>query len=159
MQAAAPIPFKNLYQRRRAATDRPCWVCGKPTQEVLTHSDIDFFFTCANHCQDPGFCTLSTASGTASSPFPPNTGAATTTGRAPAGTTSAPAAAAGQKSDESAATKPTATLPIPASYVLHSRIFSMRAAEYREKQRVKAKQSQLGALPSVPKQPLPPERT
>ncbi|KAJ3372319.1 hypothetical protein GGF31_002182 [Allomyces arbusculus] len=48
MQASAQIPFKNLYQRRRAATDRPCWVCGKLTQDVLTHNDIDFFFVIIN---------------------------------------------------------------------------------------------------------------
>ncbi|KAI9183984.1 hypothetical protein H9P43_003037 [Blastocladiella emersonii ATCC 22665] len=55
--SASPLPFKNQYRHRRAAGDRACWVCGKPTFEVLTHDDVDFFFVCMNHIQDPGFCT------------------------------------------------------------------------------------------------------
>lgn len=49
----------NLYHHRRVAADtaKPCWICYKPTPNVLTTPDNkDFFYICAGHLVDRGFC-------------------------------------------------------------------------------------------------------
>ncbi|KAA8893016.1 VPS4-associated protein 1 [Sphaerosporella brunnea] len=53
-------PPKNLYHLRRVAdaSAKPCFVCYRQSTSVLITPDhSDFFYTCAGHLQDSGFCT------------------------------------------------------------------------------------------------------
>ncbi|ORZ38722.1 hypothetical protein BCR44DRAFT_48180 [Catenaria anguillulae PL171] len=131
--SANKLPFLNAYKHHVATSDRACWMCGKLTTNVLTCQDIDFFYICANHIKDAGFCRPLAV--------PAATAVATTDGTAP----KTPAAA-------SAELKPGGT------YELHSRVFGMREQKYRDKQREATKAKVVASLPSVPAKALPPKR-
>ncbi|CAG8476568.1 8580_t:CDS:2 [Dentiscutata erythropus] len=50
--------LKNLYTHRTATTERPCFVCNKYTNAVLTTDNgLDWFYTCTSHLDDRGFAT------------------------------------------------------------------------------------------------------
>ena len=60
----------NLYIAKLAAQERPCFVCSKFTQVVLTtadNSNADWFYICRSHLGDTHFCTKT---GGSSSPTP-----------------------------------------------------------------------------------------
>lgn len=60
----------NLYVAKLAAQERPCFVCSKFTQVVLTtadNSNADWFYICRSHLGDTHFCTKT---GGSSSPSP-----------------------------------------------------------------------------------------
>lgn len=60
----------NLYIAKLAAQERPCFVCNKFTQVVLTtadNSNADWFYICRSHLGDTHFCTKT---GGSSSPTP-----------------------------------------------------------------------------------------
>ncbi|RXK36048.1 hypothetical protein M231_06696 [Tremella mesenterica] len=52
-----PSTFQNIYYQRATATDRPCYVCLRPTAVVLWRAE-DFFYVCERHLSDPSFATL-----------------------------------------------------------------------------------------------------
>lgn len=60
----------NLHIAKLAAQERPCFVCNKFTQVVLTtadNSNADWFYICRSHLGDTHFCTKT---GGSSSPTP-----------------------------------------------------------------------------------------
>ncbi|KAI9676769.1 MAG: hypothetical protein M1829_002864 [Trizodia sp. TS-e1964] len=53
------MSFPNIWHLRRVGVgaSKACWICFKPTSEVLiTPDNKDFFYICAGHLKDPGFC-------------------------------------------------------------------------------------------------------
>ncbi|KAF7313546.1 hypothetical protein HMN09_00510600 [Mycena chlorophos] len=61
------MSFTNLYYKRTAGTNRPCFICYRPTTTVLaTVNTVDFIYTCDTHLKDPGFATLSVPAAAAS---------------------------------------------------------------------------------------------
>lgn len=56
----ANAAFANTYHHRLVApsASKPCFICYKPSTSVLITPDSrDFFYTCAGHLDDKGFCT------------------------------------------------------------------------------------------------------
>ncbi len=50
------MALENKYQFKRTAEAKPCFICGRSAEQVLDAAD-DFFYICASHVKDPGFCT------------------------------------------------------------------------------------------------------
>ena len=51
--------LQNLYVARLTTQERPCFVCSKFTNVVLTSADnsnSDWFYTCKTHLGDTNFC-------------------------------------------------------------------------------------------------------
>ncbi|KAF2833699.1 DUF1742-domain-containing protein [Ophiobolus disseminans] len=51
--------MENVWHLRRVAENasKACWICYKPTTSVLiTPNNKDFFYICAGHLVDKGFC-------------------------------------------------------------------------------------------------------
>ncbi|KAI0604044.1 DUF1742-domain-containing protein, partial [Pyrenophora tritici-repentis] len=51
--------MENIWHHRRVAENasKACWICYKPTTSVLiTPNNKDFFYICAGHLSDRGFC-------------------------------------------------------------------------------------------------------
>ncbi|KAH8730127.1 VPS4-associated protein 1 [Phaeosphaeriaceae sp. PMI808] len=51
--------MENIWHLRRVADNasKACWICYKPTTSVLiTPNNKDFFYICAGHLVDRGFC-------------------------------------------------------------------------------------------------------
>lgn len=51
--------MENIWHLRRVAENasKACWICYKPTTSVLiTPNNKDFFYICAGHLIDKGFC-------------------------------------------------------------------------------------------------------
>ena len=56
----ANTPLTNTYHHRlvAASASKPCFICYKPSASVLITPDSrDFFYICAGHLVDRGFCT------------------------------------------------------------------------------------------------------
>ncbi|OCF44735.1 hypothetical protein I317_01425 [Kwoniella heveanensis CBS 569] len=46
--------LQNIYYERKTGTPRPCYICNRPTQTVLsTLKTEDFLYTCDGHLTDP----------------------------------------------------------------------------------------------------------
>jgi hypothetical protein len=51
------IPLLNDYTVKQATSEKPCWVCFKPSKYfLLASNESDFFFVCQGHLKDRSFC-------------------------------------------------------------------------------------------------------
>ncbi|KAI9013159.1 hypothetical protein BC832DRAFT_548913 [Gaertneriomyces semiglobifer] len=46
----------NLYSKRTATKEAPCFICSKFTTTVLSNTTADWFYVCQGHIDDPSFC-------------------------------------------------------------------------------------------------------
>ncbi|GAO48466.1 DUF1742-domain-containing protein [Saitoella complicata NRRL Y-17804] len=167
-------PFTNLYHKRTAANDKPCFICKKFTTTVLiTPDQSDFFYACNSHLSDTGFAT----------PVVDKEAEAKKAREAEIEKeverlkkkhaekqlkkdkdTDKDADSDKKKDDtnndkkEDKPSSPTATptpAPDPRVFTLHRQIYAMRASRWRELQRQKKTQQMLAgggtAFPSVPR--------
>ncbi|AFR97261.2 hypothetical protein C343_05406 [Cryptococcus neoformans C23] len=52
-------PLQNIYYERKVATEKPCYICHRPTVTVLATLKMeDWLYTCDGHLSDPGFASL-----------------------------------------------------------------------------------------------------
>ncbi|KAI9325114.1 AAA-ATPase Vps4-associated protein 1-domain-containing protein [Zopfochytrium polystomum] len=73
--------FQNNYRWRRADKEGTCWVCMKPSPDVLVSGEnADWFYVCTSHLLDTGFCKPFVV------PSPAPTGAAATSSTPPQAT-------------------------------------------------------------------------
>jgi hypothetical protein len=161
---ASAVPFSNLYTKKTATAESSCWVCGKLTQLVLTHNDIDWFFTCVGHLRDASFCKPVPL------PPPPKVPEKDVTPPSPKklkseteeGGTDAETKPKQDKKEEKKPKKPVkkpepvaAPPPLPADqhkqFILDAKLFYMRQSQYRNKLQAKAARQVSQQLPSVPR--------
>ncbi|KAK4683779.1 hypothetical protein P7C73_g6447, partial [Tremellales sp. Uapishka_1] len=163
-------PLQNIYYERKTGSARPCYICRRPTQTVLsTLKTEDFVYTCDGHLTDPGFATLIPIPVPAQSPGPSSEDIRKVVSDYEARKTKATADGNKNKDEKSdkEKEKPAKPAPIPVpvaspvpalaptpshrKFALHRSIFDMRKAEIRRREQgVKAKEVSKG-LPQVPR--------
>ncbi|KGB76690.2 hypothetical protein CNBG_2528 [Cryptococcus deuterogattii R265] len=174
-----PGPLQNVYYERKVATEKPCYICHRPTTTVLTTLKMeDWLYTCDGHLSDPGFASLipppTPASSTPTKPSAEDIRKVVTEYQARESAKSKSAAerdkedGSGYKdqdkkkekdkeSPKSPASPTPASTPTPAptpthrKFALHRAIFDMRRNELKRREMgVKAREVGRG-LPQVPR--------
>ncbi|KAJ3116851.1 hypothetical protein HDU96_008632 [Phlyctochytrium bullatum] len=156
--------FDNRYRWRRTEKQGTCWVCNKPSPEVLVSGEnADWFYICLSHIQDRAFCKQDlppaaaapadpVPSAPSTPPAPPADKPASLPGSFPDAKDAEPAKDAAKDEAKSATASPTPKPkppPGPKFFILHDNFFYLRQAQKRKKAQEKDKGALLSSLAGV----------